>query len=204
MSAQLHYHTVALYLLNFVVGVVLGLFLYREYRAGFMVVIRDKVYSASWLVMGLVLAAVAFNSAQLVHGASISGELLLPLMILAGVLLPFAWVLVVTLLRFFVVDLVLRLLGLFIAPLAQLHTRWKAQMEQREIDGLSQHRQQMERILSAGRSRGRAVFTVQSRADRKNGDHSASSKGQARKDRESMPDLMSGFIDRLLDEKDGR
>lgn len=204
-----------LYLLNTLAGVLLGRFLYREYQEGFMVLIRERVLSLRWVVVPLLLLVSLMNLFWLYKIRGLEEDLLLLLLIFAGVTAPFLWIALVALLRFLFLDVLMGFLAEVSESLSGLRQTLKKQSLQKDLKELQQHDSTMDKIRKVRHqwakrmiSRKDAVDKI-SKIKKKEG---PAVKRAAKKKRPpvrakepsqdaEMPTLMSSFVDKLLDQK---
>jgi hypothetical protein len=203
-----------LYALNGLAGALLGGFLYREYQEGFMVLVRERVISLKWLVVLLLLLVVALNLFWLLKVRGLNGDWLLLLLMFSGMVAPFLWVAALAVGRFLLLDVLMGFLGEVSDSFSATRQQLQQWLQQRDLAEEHQHDDRMEKIRKVRRqwakrsiSRSDAVEKI-SRISKKGGKgrKTTERKGGGRQQPagDSMPGLMSGFIDRLLDEKERR
>ena len=202
-----------LYGVNGVVGLLLGIFLYREFHEGFLVVIRGQVYSLKWVVIPLLMVAAVVNFYWFYQVRQLHQDLLLLLLIFSGMVAPFLWLALLVVLRFLLVDVFMGFLAEVSDSFSGLRKELEGWLQRRDIEGIYHHDHAMDKIRQVRRqwsermvSRKDAVkeirqlkkrtpsATVKKKRKRKGGKKPAEY-GQA-----GMSDLMSGFMDRIRGE----
>lgn len=207
-----------LYAVNSVAGLMLGGFLYREYHEGFMVVIRERVRSLKWFVTSLLLLVVTLNLFWFIKIRQLDQDLLLLLLMFSGMVAPFLWMATVAVGRFLLLDVLMGFMGEVSESFSGLHQQLQQWLQQRDLADEHQHDTNMEKIRKVRRqwakktiSRKEAVNKI-SRINKKKRSGERQGKQTKRKITkqsdsradESMPGLMSGFIERALGEKEQR
>ncbi len=199
-----------LYSINVVVGLLLGGFLYREFHEGFMVVIRGRVLSLKWGVVSFLLLGAALNLFWLYKVRALQEDLVLLLLMFSGMVAPFVWMAAVAVGRFLLFDVVMGFLGEVSDSFAGIHQQLQQWLRQHDLEEAHQHDNRMDKIRKVRRrwtsrliSRKEAVSEIAqikgkpTRRKRKRTAQSNASGAEA----ESMPGLMSGFVDKVLQEK---
>ncbi len=219
MEAELQPFLYLLYLLNGGVGLLLGLFLYREYHEGFMVLIRERVFSLKWVVVPLLLIASLLNIVWFYKIRQLDQDLILLLLIFSGMVVPFLWMAVLTAGRFLLLDVLMGFLGEVSESFSAIRQDLQQWLQKRDIQEQHQHEDMMDRIRKVRRqwaekriSRKDAVDKI-SKLKKKSGGSKAKKKTAAsagrkrkstKKAESEMSTLMSGFIDRVMDEKENK
>lgn len=205
-----------LYGVNGIAGLLLGIFLYREYHEGFMVVIRGQVYPLKWVIIPLLIIASAVNIFWFYQVRQLNQDLLLLLLIFSGMVAPFLWLALVTVLRFLLVDVFMGFLGEVSETFSDLRKDMEEWLQKREIEGIYQHDHRMEKMRHVRRQWSEHVISrkgaVKKITRQKNGGKATPKKrrkGQTKKregefGQSGMPELMSGFMDSVIDDKEGK
>ena len=205
-----------LYLLNSIVGLLLGLFLYREYHEGFMVLIRDRVFSLRWVVVPLLLLVPSLNLFWLYKIRALSDELVVLLLMFSGLVAPFLWMALTILFRFLLIDVLMGFLGGVSDSFSGFRTALKQQFQQHELKELHQHEDMMEKIRRVRRQWAKRVISRKDAVDeiskikkkeKQDVKRSTPKAGKRRKPREAKSDsgissVMSNFAERFIDEKE--
>ncbi len=202
-----------LYGVNSMAGLLLGGFLYREYHEGFMVVVRDKVLSLKWLMVALLLLVVTLNLFWLIRIRKLDQDLILLLLMFSGMAAPFLWMAILAVGRFLLLDVLMGFLGEVSESFSGLRQQLQQWLQQRDLEDEHQHDDNMEKIRKVRRqwskkaiSRKDAVNKISkiSKKEKSSRSRRRKRKQQGSDSGSTMPGLMSGFIDRVLDEKEKR
>lgn len=202
-----------LYGVNSMAGLLLGGFLYREYHEGFMVVVRDKVLSLKWLMVALLLLVVTLNLFWLIRIRKLDQDLILLLLMFSGMAAPFLWMAILAVGRFLLLDVLMGFLGEVSESFSGLRQQLQQWLQQRDLEDEHQHDDNMEKIRKVRRqwskkaiSRKDAVNKISkiSKKEKSSRSRRRKRKQQGSDSESTMPGLMSGFIDRVLDEKEKR
>ena len=219
-----------LYILNGLAGLLLGGFLYREFQDGFMVLFREQVYSLKWVMVILLLSTTLGNLVWLLKVRNLQQDLPLLLLMFSGVVAPFLWRGVVVVVRFLLVDVLMGFLGEVSDSFADLRKDLTGWIENRKIEAIHHHEDAMEKIRQVRLqwskrkiSRTDAVKKIdrlkREQSGKKNPPQEQKrkvktkvrvrKKGPPRKrgakpEQQKMPELMSGFVDKVIRRNDDK
>ena len=174
-----------------------------------MVLVRDRLFSLRWLMVLLLLLVPILNLFWFYKIQGLEQELPLLLLIFSGMVVPFLWIAGRILLRFLIFDVLMGFLGEVSESFSGMRQGAQQWLQQRDAAELHQHEDMMDRIRRVRRSwsekklsREDAVSEISRLKGKKRKPSKTAKRKQREKTGEEMPSLMSGFIDRVLSDKE--
>ena len=173
-----------------------------------MVLFRERVFSLKWLVVSLLLSAVALNLFWLLKIRTLESDWILLLLMFSGMVVPFLWMATVAVGRFLLLDVLMGFLGEVSESFSGMRQQLQQWLQQRDLAEEHQHDDKMEKIRKVRHQWSKRAISRKDAVDRISRINRGKKRKRGTKKRvdqeqqgESMPGLMSGFIDRILDEK---